>query len=155
MKWPSHHVNVKWDQKVIPVRNLSRCEFSHVNTPFTALKVPVTARPFWIFLFPVTSTSLWLSSWARINVNTRKESSMGTCPMCFYRMFNWRQLKINRRLSFLYKTFHDGKRSVKTVLYWRSTIHFWQLENVLKTFQVSQKVIFYKVFWIFICYSLG
>ena len=30
-----------------------------------------------------------------------------------------------------------------------------QLENVLKTIQVSQKVIFYKVFWIFICYSLG
>ena len=33
MKWPSHHVNVIRNQKVILVWNSRRCEFSHVNTP--------------------------------------------------------------------------------------------------------------------------
>ena len=33
MKWPSHHVNAIWNQKVITVWNSNRCEFSHVNTP--------------------------------------------------------------------------------------------------------------------------
>ena len=32
-KWPSHNVNAIRNQKVIPVWNSSRCEFSHVNTP--------------------------------------------------------------------------------------------------------------------------
>ena len=31
-KWPSHHVNVIRNQKVIPVWNSRRCNFSHVNT---------------------------------------------------------------------------------------------------------------------------
>ena len=34
MKWPSHHVNAIRNQKVIPVWNSRRCEFSHVNTPW-------------------------------------------------------------------------------------------------------------------------
>ena len=33
MKWPSHHVNVIRNRKVIPVWNSPRCEFSLVNTP--------------------------------------------------------------------------------------------------------------------------
>ena len=32
MKWPSHHVNAIRNQKVIPVWNSRRCEFSHVRT---------------------------------------------------------------------------------------------------------------------------
>ena len=32
-KWPSHHVNVIRNQKVIPVWNSRRCDFSHVNRP--------------------------------------------------------------------------------------------------------------------------
>ena len=33
MKWPSYHVNAIQNQKVIPVWNSRRCEFSQVNTP--------------------------------------------------------------------------------------------------------------------------
>ena len=33
MKWPSHHVNAIRNQKVIPVWDSCRCEFSLVNTP--------------------------------------------------------------------------------------------------------------------------
>ena len=46
----------------------------------TALKVTGITRPFSSFLLPVTSTTTWLSSWVRRNVNTRKERSMGVCP---------------------------------------------------------------------------
>ena len=36
MKWPSHHVNAIQNQKVIPVWNSCRSDFSHVNTPSDA-----------------------------------------------------------------------------------------------------------------------
>ena len=44
MKWPSHHVNVIQNQKVIPVWNSHRCKFSHVNTPLDD-KVNIGAFP--------------------------------------------------------------------------------------------------------------
>ena len=50
MKWPSHHVNMLRNHKVIPVWNSCRCEFSHVNTPYGVCLICDVTR--WFIAWP-------------------------------------------------------------------------------------------------------